>query len=257
MPVAYAPNGLFGVFTPQANTTVEPELALLMPPGYACINARMTSPRSSINERLVDYMEQFPGSLAQFANAPLDAVAIACTGASYLIGHAREAAIMQTIATRAGIPALTGASASVDALRALGACRIGLLSPYPADLDGQSAAFWRGCGFEVAAEASAFQPSADFHPIYSMAPDAPVAALDELARHDLDAVLLLGTGMPSLPAIAARPFVGRAPVLSCMLALAWRCVVHRDPEQATRAALLNWIGGNHWKEPLARQAVRQ
>jgi maleate isomerase len=43
MPVEYAPKGLIGVFTPQANTTVEPEMAILTPPGHAFINARMTS----------------------------------------------------------------------------------------------------------------------------------------------------------------------------------------------------------------------
>ena len=46
--VEYAPKGLVGVLTPQANTTVEPEYAILTPPGYAFINARMTSPHKTI-----------------------------------------------------------------------------------------------------------------------------------------------------------------------------------------------------------------
>ncbi len=43
MAVEYAPKGLIGVLTPQANTTVEPEFWIMLPPGVAMINARMTS----------------------------------------------------------------------------------------------------------------------------------------------------------------------------------------------------------------------
>lgn len=249
--LAYAPKGLIGVFTPQANTTVEPEMALLTPPGYAFVNARMTSPKPTIPERLVDYMEQFPAPLAQFANAPIDVVALACTGASYLIGLGREERLLADITARTGAPALTGASASVDALRVLGARRIALVSPYNSALDAESAGFWRGCGFDVVAEASAFRDSGAFHPIYSLAAGEATAALDGLDPGGIDAVLMLGTGMPTLPAIAARPRLGDAPVISCMLALAWRAVTHRDPSVHSRETLLAWIDGAHWKPRLA------
>jgi maleate cis-trans isomerase len=43
MTVEYAPHGLIGVLTPQANTTVEPEFWIMLPPGIALINARMMS----------------------------------------------------------------------------------------------------------------------------------------------------------------------------------------------------------------------
>ncbi len=250
MPVAYGPKGLIGVFTPQANTTVEPEMALLTPPGYAFVNARMTSSKPTIAERLVDYMDQFPGSLAQFANAPVDVIALACTGASYLIGHEREAALLAGITAKLGAPALTGASASVDALNVLGARRIALVSPYGSHLDGESAPFWEASGFEVVAEASAFRESDAFHPIYSLPTAAAGGALDTLEGHDIDAVLMLGTGMPTLHAIAARPMLGRAPVLSCMLALAWRSVAYLDPAQASREGLMAWIKGGHWRARL-------
>ena len=43
MSVQYAPNGLIGLLTPQANTTAEIEFAALMPRGVAALVARMTS----------------------------------------------------------------------------------------------------------------------------------------------------------------------------------------------------------------------
>ena len=54
----YAKRGLIGVLTPQANTTVEPEFTILWPAGVAMLNARLTSPKKTIEERLVDYTSQ-------------------------------------------------------------------------------------------------------------------------------------------------------------------------------------------------------
>lgn len=252
MTVEYAPRGLIGVFTPQANTTVEPEMAILTPPGHAFVNARMMSGRATISERLLDYMDQFPGALAQFANAPVDVIALACTGASYLLGTEREDALMAEIAARSGVPALNGASASVDALRMLGAKRIGLVSPYNSALDKESAGYWTARGFEVAAEASAYRESSAFHPIYSLSAAAAEAALKQLEGERLDAVLMLGTGMPTLEAIARWPRVAGAPVLSCMLCIAWRAVAHLDPGQHDPDALRAWIAGAHWRPTLER-----
>ncbi len=64
MVLEYAPLGLIGVLTPQANTTVEPQMQILLPPGFAYINARLTSPKGTIEERLVDYYDTLEPSLA-------------------------------------------------------------------------------------------------------------------------------------------------------------------------------------------------
>lgn len=252
MSVAYAPKGLLGVFTPQANTTVEPELALMTPPGYAFINARMMSSKDTIPGRLLDYISQFPEQLAQFANAPIDAIALACTGASYLLGKDQEDTLLADIEQRTKVPAFTGASASVDALRTLGANRIGLVSPYNSALDEQSAGYWNSRGFEVVAEASAFRETDAFHPIYSLEAQAASNALAALESEELDAILMLGTGMPTLDAIAAKPFVGKAPVLSCMLCLGWKAVALRDAAANTREGLMTWLQDGNWKNALHR-----
>lgn len=252
MSVAYAPRGLVGVFTPQANTTVEPEMAMMTPPGMAFLNARMTSLAGTIPDRLLDYMAQFPAQLAQFANAPLNAIAIACTGASYLLGREKEDALLAQISTASGVPAYTGASASLDALSMLGAKRIGLVSPYNSALDAESAGYWRSRGLDVVAEVSAFRETDAFHPIYSLDADAATNAMKQLEGVELDAVLMLGTGMPTLDAIARQPFLGKAPVLSCMLCLGWKSAALTVPQYNTRKALLDWVSGAVWKPALER-----
>ena len=64
MSLEYAPRGLVGMLTPQANTTVEPEFNLLWPPGVAMINARLMSDKPSMSDRLVDYFDNYGGVAA-------------------------------------------------------------------------------------------------------------------------------------------------------------------------------------------------
>lgn len=246
MSVEYAPKGLIGLLTPQANTTVEPEMAIMTPPGYAFINARLTSDKSTIEDRLVDYFATLSGQLRQFANAPIGTALVATSGMSYLAGVAAEARILAEVSAKAGIPVFTSAIASVHMLQALGARRIALVSPYPESLNVESRKYWTAHGFTVAAETGAFKDVGDFHPIYSLLGGEALAALDALPDADLDAVLMLGTGMPTLVPIRRRPFVGKAPVVSCMLATAWRTTMALSRAALTRESALAWIENPAW-----------
>ena len=250
----YAPRGLLGVLTPQANTTVEPEFALLLPPGYALINARLTSRETTIEARLKDYLEHIQAGLDQFANAPLAAAAFACTGASYLAGREREDALVAEVRRRCGYPLVTAALAVCDALGVLGAANIGLVSPYPPTLTEASVGYWQSRGFTIGDCASVYNPESDFHPIYSLGAASAAAALAELRGRPLDAVVLLGTGMPTLAPLAARHDDG-PPSLSCMLALAWRAVTAADAAEPNVANLAPWLSGAGWAARLAQCSV--
>lgn len=246
MSVEYAPRGLIGVLTPQANTTVEPELAILLPPGIAMLNARMTSDKPTIIARLLDYLRDLPVSRAQFANAPLSAIAFACTGASYFAGVAEEDALVARMEDAAGIPVITAARAVRDAFVAVGATRIGLVSPYPDDLTEAAVTYWTARGFEVAAVSRGAMASGAFHPIYAMDAAGAAAALAAVPEGRVQAVAMLGTGMPTLAPILGQPFVGDAPVTSCMHALAWRSICAVDRAAPDAAGFLRWVRGDGW-----------
>ena len=66
----YAPKGLVGVLTPQANTTVEAEFSILKPPSIGLMTSRLTSKKLTINSRLIEYINQIDNNSA-LANAPL------------------------------------------------------------------------------------------------------------------------------------------------------------------------------------------
>jgi maleate isomerase len=250
MSLAYAPRGLVGMLTPQANTTVEPELNLLWPPGVAMINARLISDKTTMSDRLVDYFVNYAASLRQFANAPLAVAAAACTGASYLAGKEREAALTAEIAGRHGFPFITAATAVVDALTILEARRLALVSPYPEDLRRASVAYWQSHGFDVVAVADVVNSDDSFHPIYSLTASSAAQALGALEHRPLDAIVMLGTGMPTLASIAQVIGWNGPPVMSCNLCLAWRVVEALDRREPRGATLPSWLDGEGWVDRL-------
>jgi maleate isomerase len=246
MTVEYAPQGLIGVLTPQANTTVEPEFWIMLPPGVAMINARMTSDKPSLEARLVDYFDHIDKTVEQFHNAPIGALAFATTGASYLAGIPREREVVETIGKRLGVPLISAGLAVALALATIGARRIGLVSPYPEGLTKASIGYWQGHGFEVDGVVQIATRSDEFHPIYSIPAVNARQGLDELESKRLDAIVMLGTGMPTLQPVLERPEVGGAPVMSCMLCLGWASIDAVRGRKPDAAALLDFVRGGNW-----------
>jgi maleate cis-trans isomerase len=248
----YGPKGLVGALTPQANTTVEPEFAILWPPGYALLNARITSPSESLMQRMRDYWPSTDSYLDQFGVAPLSAVAYCCTGASYVAGKDAEDALVNRIKTEREYPLITSALAITDALRALNAQNIGLVSPYPDDLTKASIGYWESRGFTVRDCVKAVGVDGAFHPIYSLTGDSARNAITPLREQypTLDAIVLLGTGMPTLAPIADVAGAGGPPVISCMLCLAWRTKLAVDGDAPNAENLAPWLAGYGWADRL-------
>lgn len=246
----YGRSGLIGVLTPQANTTVEPELWTLLRPGWSMINARLTSAKPTIEARLVDYTTRFATTSRQFANAPVDVIAAACTGASYLIGTDAEERIVDTIETERGVPFLTAALASVAALRALDARTLGILTPYPEGLNTASTRYWEGHGFKVVAKAGPALKDASFHPIYAMDGASVLAAYEALSESEADAILMLGTGMATLNPLIEGHRRGLKPAMSCNLALAWAATQKKRWTDLGDGNLHAWRAGAHWASRL-------
>jgi maleate isomerase len=250
MSVEYARNGLVGVLTPQANTTVEPEFNILWPAGVAMINARLMSPNDSLEGRLLDYFHQLDRAIQQFHNAPVGAIALACTGASYLAGADVEQAAIERLSAKAGVPFLTAGRSVERALKALGAQRIALVSPYPPSLTDEAIGYWKALGFSTVSVVHVGTIGEHFHPIYSIRASGATEGLDALDETPFDAVIMLGTGMPTLQPILERPNVRGAPVLSCMLCLGWAASQTVAKGAFDRASLLEWVSGTHWRERL-------
>ena len=221
----YGERGRFGLLTPQANPTVEPEFRRLAPAGTELYVARLTSRGDDPRTRLIDYLERLPETLVQYDTLRLDAVAFACTGSSYLLGARREAEILASAQATSGAPIETAAGAILKALEAIGARRILIVSPYPDWLRDAGIAFWREAGLEVAGTATVPIGRADTRGIYELQTANAASVFDGLDTRGADAVLVSGTGMPSLGLLRARRSQD-PPVISSNLCLAWRLHQH-------------------------------
>jgi maleate cis-trans isomerase len=177
----------------------------------------------------------------------LAVIAFACTGASYLVGRDTERALIAEAQAQAGVPIVTSGLAVVAALDALSARHVAFVSPYPRALTDASMAYWASFGIVASRVVNVSVTAGRSHPIYGLGAadigDA-VRALDDATG--FDAVVLLGTGMPTLRVIRDHPRAGGAPVLSCTLATAWRCVLSIGGESPSATNLLGWIDQPAW-----------
>ena len=248
MSLEYAPKGLVGLLTPQANTTAEIEFNALMPLGVSSLVARMTSRCSTLEARLLEYFDQLDLTLEQFANAPLAAVAVACTGSSYLIGPEREDALFDDLSARHGFPVIPAGRSVVQACQTLSAHRIALLSPYSESLTRESVKYWQARGLDVI-EVVRIEPDASaFHPIYGIERAAASRALQTLQIREAQAVIALGTGLPSLRMVLDHAQGGGPPLFSCMVALAWNSLRLTGIGGAGVGDLTQLMAGTAWRE---------
>jgi len=149
----------------------------------------------------------------------LDAICYSCTAASAVIGDAEVAAAIN--AAKPGTPVVTPPLAATRGLKALGAKRISILTPYTVETSRPMAAYFERNGFDIASFTCL-----GFEDDREMARIAPRTIM-ELAREamatDAEALFVSCT---ALRAALAVPDVERAlgrPVVSSNLATAWNC----------------------------------
>ena len=203
------------LLTPMANPTVEREMRQLLPATVDYVVGRLTGPTGDSLARLRSYAECLPDQLAQFGGMELGALAFACTASSYLIGAVGEARIGAAL----GVPVIWAAAAIRSELARRGARRIAVLSPYPEAIHRAALAYWQAAGLAVVGEERVEIGSADTRAIYALTAGDASAACARLAASGADAVLLSGTGMPSLALLSPD---GQPAVLSSNLCLARR-----------------------------------
>ena len=251
MLTAYGSRGHLGVGVPQANPTVEPEIAALLPGGVSMHVTRLTSRAEQPRDRLIEYLARLDATLERYDTLTLDAYGFACTASSYIVGAEPERRQTEALAEKFGYPVITSSQAIAEALRHLGVGRIAMGSPYPDWLSELSHRFWRNAGFDVVGGKSVGLTGADTRAIYKVGADAALERFRTLLDVGCDCILITGTGLPSLPVIAELQPLTSTPILSSNLCLAW--ALRRELSLASpplESSAFRLLDG--WQENLSR-----
>jgi maleate cis-trans isomerase len=208
----------FGVLIPSTNTTVEAELARL-PGGYQAHFARLLTstpgqPFAPSRDDDIDYQSKLLGT------AKVAMVILMQTSASLFADDYDETTARRMSAAAGGVPAITSAHAIARALHALGAKRIGLVSPYSEDVNAKARRYFtQKHGLEI--EALEGFAARDSYSIGTLGPENARDAFIRIDRPEIDAYAVPGANFPTMASIAAWERELGKPVVSSTQAAVW------------------------------------
>jgi maleate isomerase len=219
----------FGVLIPSTNTTAETEYSRLLPPGWQAHYARVLtssadrSPFSPPKDEDVRYQSRLLGT------AKVEIVFLLQTSASLFADDYDAKAI--GLMAEAGAPAFTSAQAIGEAMGALGARRIALVSPYSAPVGARARHYYESkYGLSVAA-VEGFA-AADAYAIGNLGPENARDAFRRIDRPEIEAFVVPGGNFPTMAAIAGWEAEFNKPVVTTNQAALWlvrRRLGSRDP----------------------------
>jgi len=138
-----------GLLVPSSNTTMEPDFYAMAPRGVTVHTARMRLSKVT-SEALIRMAEDTERAAGLLADAGVEIIVYGCTTGSLVGGAEWEEGLVRRIEEETGIAAVSTSSAVVEALRGLGAERIGVATPYSEELNGLEKSFLEDLGFQVA-----------------------------------------------------------------------------------------------------------
>ncbi len=205
-----------GVLVPFTNVNLEPDMAMMCPPGVSLHIARMGG--YDVDEIPdADQMHglgaaDIDGPLALLMGAKPDVILYGCTSATLTHGPAFDRDLAARIKAQSGAATVTAAGALAHGLATLGVSRIGFASPYVKEINDQAIAFLAQGGVQTVARSEVSDALGNYGQ-GELTPDQ-VHALALRAEHpDAEALVLSCTDMRSAETLDALEQVLGKPVI--------------------------------------------
>jgi maleate isomerase len=215
-----------GILAPPGNVALERELTPFLPPGVVSHHNRLSRPDSSISkESLLAMMDSVDQAALDLAQAYPEVIVYGCTSGSFLLGPGKEGNIASRITQGTGIPAVTTSTAVIEALNAVGARRVFMVTPYPDDVNAHEVEFLEHYGFEVVALETFRRPTSEGIRALSSDDVAKMVLLHPDAVAACDTIFLSCTNMLSLDRIAMIENWTGKPVVTSNQASLWAALM--------------------------------
>ena len=217
-----------GVLVPPGNPTVEPEMYRMAPAGVSIHFARFdpgddTREPGGAEGLLERTRAMLPGLAAParaLAAVKPAVVVLAHTGVSYVNGFANEQALVDRLAKLAGATAVTAARSIQLALEHLGVKKLALGTPYPEVMSALGKAYWQAAGFKVVG----YRRLEGVSNIYDESEGRAYQLAREADVADAEAVLVSGTGLPTVGMLDRLERDLGKPAISSMQASLWQAL---------------------------------
>lgn len=209
-----------GMVVPPNNTIAEIEFGKLAPDGVSAHVTRMAL-HLDLSQGFDGLYADLQQPLGFLHEASVDVVAYACTASSMQCPLDELSARMSAMA--GGVPAVSTAQALVEALRALGARRISVATPYLPAVNEHERHFLEANGFEVLAiEGLGIGESReDFRYLARVPPEAAYRLARRVDRPEADAILISCADFATLPILQRLEADCGKPVVTSNLATFW------------------------------------
>src|SRR2546427_8600545 len=206
----------FGVLIPSTNTTVEIECRLLPATYQAHVGRLMSSGAGSFSpsrDEDIDYQSRLLGT------ARVEIVILAQTSAS-LHAEDYDDVVTKRMSAGAGVPAITSAQAVGRAVRALGARRVAIVSPYSDAVNERAARYFKTKhGLDtIALEGFG---ATDAYAIGTLGPQNARDAFARIDRPEIEVFVVPGGNFPTMSSVTSWEREFGKPVVTTNQASIW------------------------------------
>lgn len=207
----------FGVLIPSTNTTVEIEYNRLLPATLQAHTGRLESsgngPFSPSKDEDIDHQARLLGT------AKVEVISLAQTSAS-LFAQNYDSNVTQRIGKAAGVPAITSAQAIGEAVRALGARRIALVSPYSQQVIERARHYYQ-TKYDLEVLAVEGFAATDSYMIGKLGPENARDAFARIDRPEIEVFVVPGGNFPTMSFVPGWEREFNKPVITTNQAALW------------------------------------